>query len=84
MKIKKGLRRTIRIKVENSSQLQEYESEMERWVDEGGNTNELSDILSDIELPLKKGQLFKVLDGEWVTEDDGFYYKVGIKLLDLY
>lgn len=84
MKTKKGLRRTIRIKVENSTQLQVYENEMERWVDEGGNTSELSDILSDIEIPLKKGQLFKVLDGEWVTEGDSLYYKADIKLLDLY
>lgn len=86
MERNRSLKRTIRIKLEHSSQLQlqEYENEIERWEGEGGNPGELNDILSDIKLPIKKGQLFKVLGGKLVSENDGIYYEVDIKLLSFY
>lgn len=70
---------TLKIKLEKTSHLKEYEEELLRWESEGGKSSELIEILDDLSLPLKQGEVFEVLEGSIISEGDEFYYEVEIK-----
>lgn len=73
--------KSIKVKLEKSGHLKMYLMELERWEDEGGSSTDLHEILEDIELPLKPGDTFEVLDGKIVFEDDHYFYQASLKLL---
>ena len=70
---------TLKIKLEKTSLLKEYEEELLRWESEGGKTSGLNEILNDLSLPLNPGEVFEVLEGSIISEGDEFYYEVEIK-----
>lgn len=71
--------KTIRLKLDNSSFLEEYAAELRRWESEGGNPSTLNDIFSDVEVPLSKGDVVEVVDGEFISEGDNVYYQVHVR-----
>ncbi len=73
--------KNIKVKLEKSDHLKEYLIELERWEDEGGSSTDLHRITEDIELPLKPGDTFEVMDGKIVFEDDHYFYEISLKLL---
>lgn len=74
------MNKTLKIKLDKTSHLKEYEEELARWESEGGHSTELNEILDDLTLPLKPGDTIEVLDGSIISEDDEFYYRVEIKI----
>ena len=71
--------KTLKIKLEKASHLKEYEEELLRWENDGGNATELNDILDDLDLPLNPGEIFEVEDGHIISESDGYYLEVTVK-----
>lgn len=74
------MKKTLKIKLDKTSHLKEYEKELARWESEGGHVTELNEILGDLSLPLKPGDIFEVIDGSIISEDSEFYYRAEIKV----
>lgn len=84
MGAKKDKKTLIKIKLDESAHLKEYEKELNRWESEGGRAIELNDIFKDIILPLEPGEVFEVLDGRFIFEDGDYFYAADIDLLSLH
>lgn len=80
----KNLRRTIRIKFDKQAFNEEVFKSLQRWEDEGGPGNQPGTSEITVVPPIKKGQVFEVIDGEMVFDKEGnLYYEVEIDLLAL-
>lgn len=71
--------KTIRLKLDNASLLEDYAEEIRRWESEGGSPSTLNDIFSEVEVPLKKGDLYEVTGGGFISEGESIFYEVHVK-----
>lgn len=73
------MEKRIKIKLEKSDHLKTYMDELDRWEGEGGSISDLHEILEDLNLPVKTGDIFEVTDGNVVFEDNDYFYEAVLK-----
>jgi|GEM_PF-1874787 len=73
----------IKIKIEDHSYSKQDLESIIRWEGEGGSSS-IGDLVSTIKLPVKKGQIFEVAEGEIVYENEQLFYRIKLNLLANY
>lgn len=73
--------KSIKIKLEAQIYNREELESLIRWENEGGLPSSATDMTSYEKLPLKPGEIFEVLEGTIIHDDNESYYVVEIKLL---
>lgn len=66
----------IKIKLDVPHKVIEYFQDEEQWENEGGAIprNSEAEIERDIEVPLKPGRCYYVMDGRFEVEDDSLFF----------
>ena len=83
--MKKTVGITIKIKIENHTYSKEDFKSIERWEDEGGiSSRNKKDLALSLNIPIKPGQIFEVLNGDITFENDEVYYLAKLNLLALH
>lgn len=71
----------ISIKLDNPDSIKEYDNLQNQWENEGGSTqpSSIETMLPDGILPLKPGEVFKVISGTIERMDDHLFYVADIE-----
>lgn len=71
----------IKIKIDHHSLSKQDMESLDRWEYEGGKPSDDNEMYKSVMLPVKKGQIFEVVDGDLISENGELFYVVKLDLL---
>jgi hypothetical protein len=77
-------RRVLRIVVNNHSYTRQDFEDIQKWENEGGNTEMMPNTLSTVVKPLHPGEVFEVIGSSLKFENGSLYYDIEVELLALH
>lgn len=80
--MKKITTRTLKVIIDSGSLSAVDINEIDQWENEGGQPASSSDFLKSM-MPLKKGEIFEVIGGDFHTAEGNLYFEAEIELLAL-